>query len=141
MNPVMILRGMRLDSEEAKEAARLGEVSRNVKRKYSFMLLDEAAKVAGEVGPTEAARITGVNIESIKKHAKRQRIAAGQVFAPKKQSKYPNEIKRKVVDCAIRYRKFTNDSWEECFERAAINNGLEKKAGASIASQYRQGTF
>ena len=141
MSPKMILRGMRLDSEEAKEAVRTGEIQASTKRKYTFMQLDEAVRVAKEVGPLEAQRITGVNKESIKKHAIRQRKAAGEVIPRGRSEKYPAETKRKVLVDAMRYRKFTNDPWDECFDRAAVNNGLDKKAGASIRIQYQQGTF
>ena len=138
----MILRGMRLDTEEAKEAVRLGQIHAKTNRKYTFMQLDEAARVAREVGPTEAARITGVNKESIVKHARRQRIAAGEVFTkPCKPNKYPDDVKRKVIRDAIRYRENTKDSWTECFARSAMNNGLEAKAGISIRLQHQQGTF
>lgn len=137
----MLLRGMRLDSEEAKEAVRKGEMNRP-SRKYTLMLLDESVRVAREVGPAEASRQTGVGVESIKKHARRANIAAG--IAPTQSGpsrKYSDEIKRKVVADALRYNHFTKDKWAECFARAAMNNGLDAKAGRSIEVQYRQGTL
>lgn len=139
--PNMILRGMRLDTEEAKEAVRLGQICASTKRKYTFMQLDEAIRVAAEVGPTEASRITGVNIESIKKHAHRDRLSKGQMPAPARTEKYPPELKRKVIQDAMRYRENTKDSWRDTFARAAVNNGLDAKAGASIRAQYAQGTI
>ncbi len=138
----MILRGMRLDTEEAKEAIRKGDIRPGGNRKYSLMLLDEAVRVAREVGPTEASRQTGVGIESIKKHARRANIAAG--IAPKQTGrgrKYSDDQKRRVIIAALRYRETTQSKLMDCFRRACVNNGLPAKAAESIHIQYQQGTF
>lgn len=139
----MILRGMRLDTEEMKEAVRKKEVHASVKRKYPLVLLDEAVRVAKEVGPTEAARQTGVNIESINKHARRDRIGKGipREYGKGRPPIYPTEVKQKVVRDALRYKQNSQSTWAECFARAAVNNSLLPKAGASIQTQYRQGTL
>ncbi len=138
----MVLRGMRLDTEEAKEAIRKGDIRPGGGRRYSLMLLDEAVRVAREVGPTEAARQTGVGIESIKKHARRANIAAG--IAPTKTGrgrKYSDEQKRLVIIAALKYKENTQANWTDCFRRACVNHGLPAKAAGSIHIQYQQGTF
>lgn len=137
----MILRGMRLDTPEAQEAVRLGDIRARTNRKYSLQLLDEAARVALEVGPSEAARQTGVNVESIKKHAQRGKRANGTPARASSTAKYPDDVKRKVILAALRYRENTRSNTGECFRRAAINHGLDAKAGRSIQSQYQMGTF
>lgn len=143
MTQLIKLRGMRMDTPEAHEALRSGKLRRPRPCKYSLMLLDEAVRVAREVGPAEAARQTGVNKESIKKHAVRARIAAGE---PKKgqatNQKYSDDQKRRVVVAALRYKENTSSgSWLECFKRACVNNGLPAKAANSIYVQYAQGFF
>lgn len=135
-----LLRGMRADTPEAQAAIQAGEMNAARHRKYSLQLLDESVRVASEVGPAEAARQTGVNIQTIKKHVQRRNRANGKP-AKGGNRKYPDAIKRKVIEAILRYRENTQGNVGDCAKRAAVNHGLEPKAGVSIWNQYQQGTF
>ena len=143
MKHMVKMRGMRMDTPEAHEALRTGALKRQRPCKYSLMLLDEALRVAKEVGPAEAARQTGVNVESIKKHAQRAKRAAGIAPDAKyRRPKYSDDLKRRVIVAALRYKENTSSaSIMDCFKRSCVNNGLPASAAPSIFVQYHQGTF
>lgn len=140
----MLTRGQSLETEEAKEEMRVNRRGRRPgAAKYSLLLLDEALKVAKEVGPTEASRQTGVSLDAIKKHSQREKLAMGIALKPLGPSKYPLPLKQKIIRNALKMQAHTGDSANKCYLRACINERLAepKKAAVTIAMQYQKGTI
>lgn len=128
----------RLEDEERKRI--MGDtanvVSKNVK--YSRLLLDEASRLADEVGLTQAAKATKVNVNTLRAHRKLLvREGKRKGGAPGK-SRYTLGQKRKCVLLAQAIADKKQCGLGPAFVEAGQKLGVN---GRSIAFQWRQRHF
>lgn len=107
-------------------------------RKYSLGLLDEAYKLYKEVGRSEAARISGVGIESLSKYIAVKKRLDGIPPRPSK-SKMSNQQKQTCWEVAsyLHARGFSGAKrkcWIEAGKRVGIN-------GRSVEMQFDRGLW
>lgn len=101
----------RMDMTPEQRTRALAEVMRRSSpagRKYSMLMLDEAVQTAAKVGLKKAAKLTGVNLWSIRGH--RKSLVAQGILKPAKLirgHRYTKEQKEECVKLALHLQKTT----------------------------------
>lgn len=96
-------------------------------RKYSITQLDEAVKHAAEFGLKAAEEVTGVKVDSIKKHSlalKRRNKNATQVQREFRGKKYEARQLIYAIERAIKIYNSTGGTMQQALERAAGLTGI-----------------
>lgn len=104
-------RRARMDMTPEQRTRALAEVMRRsspVARKYSLLMLDEAVQTAAKVGLKKAAKLTGVNLWSIRAHRK-SLVAQGIIKRERgiHGHRYTKEQKEECVKLALHLQKTT----------------------------------
>ena len=112
-------------------------------RKYSLQLLDESIKLAAEIGPTNASRITGVPKRRICEHRRSRDIEANGAEGMRKaviasSQKWSTESKRACVKLALAICKAHGPlySVKKAYEEAGQRTGI---CGKTARNAFERG--
>ena len=112
-------------------------------RKYSIDLLEEAIRVAQEVGPTMACRLTKVSLTAFKRYVQAKRVAEGGPAVIRQdlsRAKYSMVQKRACARLALKFiaGRGTAAHPRSCWRAAGKQLGIN---GESIQKAYERGLF
>ena len=112
-------------------------------RKYSINLLEEAVRVAREVGPTNACRITNVSLTAFKRYVQAKRVAEGGPAVIRQdlsRAKYSMAQKRACARLALKFiaGRGTAAHPRSCWRAAGKQMGIN---GETIQKAYERGLF